>query len=174
MQVTSLVSAPLTRAFGRTDICGVSLQRVMQYRHNEPEAEWTSNNPPPKDWPTAGLIEFKEYSARYRPGLELSLKRVCVVVKPGQKVGIVGRTGAGKSTMSLCLFRLMEAAGGAITIDGVDISRLGLHELRSRLTIIPQEPVLFSGSIRRNLDPTGEHSDCELWTALDGAGLRMR
>lgn len=88
------------------------------------------------------------------------------------QVGIVGRTGAGKSSLTLALFRIIEAAHGSILIDGIDISKLGLHSLRSRLTIIPQDPVLFSGSLRLNLDPFSNHSDDDVWRALEHAHLK--
>uniref|UniRef100_A0A673W5E8 Canalicular multispecific organic anion transporter 2-like n=1 Tax=Salmo trutta TaxID=8032 RepID=A0A673W5E8_SALTR len=104
---------------------------------------------------------------RYREGLDLVLKNLTLSVVGGEKIGIVGRTGAGKSSMTLCLFRLLEAAGGEITIDGVKISEIGLHDLRSKLTIIPQEPVLFSGSLRMNLDPFDKYNDGEVWKALE-------
>ncbi|XP_052283969.1 multidrug resistance-associated protein 1-like isoform X1 [Dreissena polymorpha] len=126
----------------------------------------------PVDWPSEGLIELRSYCTRYRDGLPLVLQNLHVKFKPGEKVGIVGRTGAGKSSLTLALFRLIEAAEGSIVIDGEDISRLGLHDLRSRLTILPQEPILFSGSLRMNLDPLGAHNDDELWASLDHAHLK--
>ena len=123
------------------------------------------------DWLTEGLIQFRGFSTRYRPDLDNVLTDFSLTVRSGQKVGIVGRTGAGKSSLSLALFRLMEASGGSITIDREDISRLGLQDLRSRLTIIPQEPTIFSGTLRFNLDPAGQYPDCQLLEALRTAGL---
>ena len=93
-------------------------------------------------------------------------------MKPSEKIGIAGRTGAGKSSLTLSVFRLIEAAGGSIVVDGVDIARLGLDDLRSRITIIPQDPVLFSGTLRLNLDPFEEHSDDEIWQSLENAHLK--
>ncbi|XP_076446983.1 multidrug resistance-associated protein 1-like [Babylonia areolata] len=151
----------------------VSVERIKEYSELEPEAPWVkSERRPTPTWPPRGKVEFRDFHTRYRPGLELVLKGVTCHIQGGEKIGIVGRTGAGKSSLSLALFRLIEAAGGAILIDGVDIADLGLHDLRSRLTILPQDPVLFLGSLRFNLDPFEEHSDCELWRALDQAHLR--
>ncbi|CAL8093853.1 unnamed protein product [Calicophoron daubneyi] len=124
------------------------------------------------NWPSKGEIVFENYSTRYREGLQLTLKSLNLIVKPGEKIGVVGRTGAGKSTLTLALFRLIEAAGGRILIDGVDIEKIGLHDLRSKITIIPQDPVIFSGTLKFNLDPTKERSDEELWAALEGAHMK--
>uniref|UniRef100_A0A674BJ52 Canalicular multispecific organic anion transporter 2-like n=1 Tax=Salmo trutta TaxID=8032 RepID=A0A674BJ52_SALTR len=146
----------------------VAVERVKEYSETKTEAPWeVEDKKPSSDWPSQGNVEFSDYSVRYREGLELVLKNLTLSVKGGEKIGIVGRTGAGKSSMTLCLFRLLEAAGGEITIDGVKISEIGLHDLRSKLTIIPQEPVLFSGSLRMNLDPFEKYSDGEVWKALE-------
>nr|XP_046212964.1 ATP-binding cassette sub-family C member 3 isoform X1 [Oncorhynchus gorbuscha] len=146
----------------------VAVERVKEYSETKTEAPWeVEDKKPSPDWPSQGNVEFSDYSVRYREGLELVLKNLTLSVKGGEKIGIVGRTGAGKSSMTLCLFRLLEAAGGEITIDGVKISEIGLHDLRSKLTIIPQEPVLFSGSLRMNLDPFERYSDVEVWKALE-------
>ncbi|KZZ87494.1 ABC transporter, transmembrane domain, type 1 [Ascosphaera apis ARSEF 7405] len=124
-----------------------------------------------REWPAQGRITFEDVQMRYRPGLPLVLKGLSMDVKGGEKIGIVGRTGAGKSSIMSALFRLSELSGGKISIDGVDISKVGLHDLRSRLAIIPQDPTLFRGTIRSNLDPFGEHTDLELWHSLRKAGL---
>jgi ABC-type multidrug transport system fused ATPase/permease subunit len=108
---------------------------------------------------------------RYRDGLPLVLKGLTMDVRGGERVGIVGRTGAGKSSIMSALFRLTELSGGSIHIDGIDISTVGLHDLRSRLAIIPQDPALFKGTIRSNLDPFNEHTDLKLWSALRKAYL---
>ncbi|XP_062330079.1 ATP-binding cassette sub-family C member 3 isoform X3 [Osmerus eperlanus] len=150
----------------------VAVERVKEYAETQTEAPWEiEDKKPPSDWPTQGNVEFRDYSVRYREGLDLVLKNLSLSVKGGEKIGIVGRTGAGKSSMTLCLFRLLEAAGGEITIDGIKISDIGLHDLRSKLTIIPQEPVLFSGSLRMNLDPFEHYSEEEVWGALEHSHL---
>ncbi|XP_030629091.1 canalicular multispecific organic anion transporter 2 [Chanos chanos] len=146
----------------------VAVERVKEYSETPTEAPWeVENKKPPHDWPAQGNVEFVDYSVRYREGLDLVLRNLSLKVKGGEKIGIVGRTGAGKSSMTLCLFRLLEAAGGEITIDGVKIAEIGLHDLRSKLTIIPQEPVLFSGTLRMNLDPFDKYNDEEVWKALE-------
>ena len=104
-------------------------------------------------------VEFKNYQTRYREGLDLVLKGVSCQILSGEKVGIVGRTGAGKSSLTLALFRIIEPTEGTIVIDDCDITQMGLGCLRSRLTIIPQDPVLFSGTLRFNIDPFTIYSD---------------
>uniref|UniRef100_UPI0037E7E5A5 ATP-binding cassette sub-family C member 3 n=1 Tax=Semicossyphus pulcher TaxID=241346 RepID=UPI0037E7E5A5 len=150
----------------------VAVERVKEYSETKTEAPWeVEDKKPPLEWPMRGNVEFHDYSVRYREGLDLVLKKLTLSVKGGEKIGIVGRTGAGKSSMTLCLFRLLEAAAGEITIDEVKIADIGLHDLRSKLTIIPQEPVLFSGSLRMNLDPFEKYNDEEVWKALEHSHL---
>ncbi|KAL1588310.1 hypothetical protein WHR41_02807 [Cladosporium halotolerans] len=122
-------------------------------------------------WPAHGEIVFNDVQMRYRAGLPLVLQGLTMHVSAGEKIGVVGRTGAGKSSIMSTLFRLVELSGGSITIDGVDIAKIGLHDLRSRLAIIPQDPTLFRGTIRSNLDPFNEHADLALWHALRQADL---
>ncbi|OQV17378.1 Canalicular multispecific organic anion transporter 2 [Hypsibius exemplaris] len=150
----------------------VSVERIKEYSEIEIEAEWIkeSSRPPP-NWPGEGKIEFQGYKTRYRPELDLVLKGVDAQVSAGEKIGIVGRTGAGKSSLTLALFRIIEAAEGSIIIDGLNIADLGLHDVRSRITILPQEPVLFSGTLRLNLDPFGKFTDQEVWLALENSHL---
>ncbi|XP_039632406.1 multidrug resistance-associated protein 1 isoform X1 [Polypterus senegalus] len=151
----------------------VAVERVKEYSDTDKEAQWKSKETTlPPTWPTSGRIEFRQYGLRYREDLDFALRDISVVVEGGEKVGIVGRTGAGKSSLTLGLFRIIEPAQGAILVDGTDIASLGLHDLRSRITIIPQEPVLFSGSLRMNLDPFDAYSDEEIWNALELAHLK--
>uniref|UniRef100_A0A1Q3FWR2 ABC-type glutathione-S-conjugate transporter n=2 Tax=Culex tarsalis TaxID=7177 RepID=A0A1Q3FWR2_CULTA len=151
----------------------VAVERIKEYGETKQEAPWElQNSTLPRDWPEQGRVEFQDFQVRYREGLDLVLKGISFTVEGGEKVGIVGRTGAGKSSLTLALFRIIESAGGKIIIDGQDISQLGLHALRSRLTIIPQDPVLFSGTMRINLDPFNVHSDEDIWKALEHAHLK--
>ncbi|KAF9199460.1 hypothetical protein BGZ49_010396 [Haplosporangium sp. Z 27] len=151
----------------------VSVERVREYTQLTSEGrDVIPDSRTEESWPQRGQISFNQYSTRYREGLDLVLKDVNFTVNGGERVGIVGRTGAGKSSVTLALFRIIEATKGSIMIDGVDISSLGLHELRSRLTIIPQDPFLFGESIRANLDPLNKHTDAEIWTALESASLK--
>ncbi|XP_041812547.1 multidrug resistance-associated protein 1 isoform X2 [Chelmon rostratus] len=151
----------------------VAVEKVKEYSDTEKEAEWKlepSSLPP--GWPTDGCIDIRGFSLRYRHDLDPAIRNITININGGEKVGIVGRTGAGKSSLTLGLFRIIEAAEGHIFIDGVDIAQLGLHELRSRITIIPQDPVLFSGSLRMNLDPFDSYSDEEVWRALEYSHLK--
>ncbi|XP_070855602.1 multidrug resistance-associated protein 1 isoform X5 [Drosophila suzukii] len=152
----------------------VSVERIKEYGETKQEAAWEleQDKSKPKNWPQEGRVEFQNFQVRYREGLDLVLRGVSFDIKGGEKVGIVGRTGAGKSSLTLALFRIIEAAGGRISIDGVDIATMGLHMLRSRLTIIPQDPVLFSGSLRINLDPFEIKTDDEIWKALELSHLK--
>ncbi|XP_017115600.1 multidrug resistance-associated protein 1 isoform X6 [Drosophila elegans] len=152
----------------------VSVERIKEYGETKQEAAWEleQDKNKPKNWPQEGRVEFQNFQVRYREGLDLVLRGVSFDIKGGEKVGIVGRTGAGKSSLTLALFRIIEAAGGRIAIDGVDIATMGLHMLRSRLTIIPQDPVLFSGSLRINLDPFEIKTDDEIWKALELSHLK--
>ncbi|KAH8880912.1 P-loop containing nucleoside triphosphate hydrolase protein [Thozetella sp. PMI_491] len=150
-----------------------SVERVHYYAAaitEEAPAETTEVNLP-TSWPDHGHINFRDVQMRYRDGLPLVLHGLSFEVSAGERLGIVGRTGAGKSSIMAALFRIMELAGGSISIDGIDIKKIGLQDLRSRLSIIPQDPTLFRGTVRSNLDPFGEHTDLELWSALRRAHL---
>ncbi|KAI0157470.1 P-loop containing nucleoside triphosphate hydrolase protein [Xylariaceae sp. FL1272] len=148
-----------------------AVERLLHYgtQIEEEAPEHTIDVRP--SWPEKGEIRFDNVEMRYRANLPLVLKGFDIHVKGGERIGIVGRTGAGKSSIMSTLFRLVEISGGHITIDGIDISTIGLHDLRSRLAIIPQDPTLFHGTVRSNLDPFNEHSDLELWSALRQADL---
>ncbi|MEQ2260817.1 hypothetical protein XENORESO_001848, partial [Xenotaenia resolanae] len=145
----------------------VAVERVSEYSELENEAPWVTQCRPAEKWPEAGRLRFVDYKVRYRPELDLVLKGITCDIAGTEKIGIVGRTGAGKSSLTNCLFRIIEAAEGRILIDDVDISMIGLHDLRNRLTIIPQEPVLFSGTLRMNMDPFDKFSDEEIWRVLE-------
>ncbi|XVF10473.1 hypothetical protein REPUB_Repub07fG0186100 [Reevesia pubescens] len=151
----------------------VSVERLEQYMHIPSEApEVIEENRPPHGWPSVGKIEICNLKVRYRPNAPLVLKGITCIFEGGQKIGIVGRTGSGKTTLISAFFRLVEPSEGKIIIDDLNISTIGLHDLRSRLGIIPQDPTLFSGSIRYNLDPLSEHSDYEIWEVLEKCQLR--
>lgn len=151
----------------------VSVERVKEYSDAQTEAERViPDSRPSRVWPQQGIVLFDNFQLRYREGLPLVLRKITFIIKPAEKIGIVGRTGAGKSSLALALFRILERSGGKIVIDGVDIATIGLRDLRARLTIIPQEPVLFSGTLRLNLDPFNEHVDEELWRVLEVSHLK--
>ncbi|XP_067238287.1 multidrug resistance-associated protein 1 isoform X4 [Chanodichthys erythropterus] len=172
LQVTASLNW-LVRMSSELETNIVAVERVKEYGDTEKEAEWRlEHSTLPAGWPTIGHIEIRNFGLRYREDLELAISDISVNIEGGEKVGIVGRTGAGKSSLTLGLFRIIEAAQGEIHIDGVNIAELGLHELRSRITIIPQDPVLFSGSLRMNLDPFDGYTDEEVWRALELAHLK--
>uniref|UniRef100_A0A663MAA8 ATP binding cassette subfamily C member 2 n=1 Tax=Athene cunicularia TaxID=194338 RepID=A0A663MAA8_ATHCN len=150
----------------------VAVERVHEYTKVKNEAPWVTEKRPPRGWPSKGEIQFVDYKVRYRPELELVLQGISCNIAGTEKVGVVGRTGAGKSSLTNCLFRVLEAAGGSIIIDDVDIATIGLHDLRQNLTIIPQDPVLFTGTLRMNLDPFDQYTDEEVWKALELAHLK--
>ncbi|KAF9200744.1 hypothetical protein BGZ49_009020, partial [Haplosporangium sp. Z 27] len=197
LNLTNVISI-LVRSLGDVQNQFVSVERIQEYTEKPVEAPVETGVIVPEGWPSQGKIVFKNFSARYREGLDLCIKDASFIIEPQEKVGIVGRTGAGKSSLTLALFRIIEAAdsywarasdpsasphttteeysthidGGSIEIDGVDISTLGLKDLRQHLSIIPQEPTLFAGSVRDNLDPFHEVSDADLWEALERAHLK--
>ncbi|KAI5288946.1 hypothetical protein KEM52_000971 [Ascosphaera acerosa] len=144
-----------------------SMERVEEYIEVEQEAPaLIPDSRPPPNWPEKGEVQFIGYSTRYRPDLNLVLKEVTFSASAGERIGVVGRTGAGKSSLALALFRGLETEAGKIMIDGIDISTIGLHDLRERITIVPQDPTLFTGTIRSNLDMFGLFTDAEIFTAL--------
>lgn len=142
----------------------VSVERIKQFTDIPSEAAWQiKDRLPPSNWPTHGNVELKDLQVRYRPNTPLVLKGITLSIRGKEKIGVVGRTGSGKSTLVQVFFRLVEPSGGKIIIDGIDICTIGLHDLRSRFGIIPQEPVLFEGTVRSNVDPVGQYSDEEIW-----------
>ncbi|KAI8662569.1 hypothetical protein LRP88_06782 [Fusarium phalaenopsidis] len=151
----------------------VSVERVLEYAALPSEApEIIAKNRPAVSWPAKGEVDFVNYSTRYREGLDLVLKNINLDIKSHEKIGVVGRTGAGKSSLTLALFRLIEPATGHIGIDNVNTSSIGLLDLRRRLAIIPQDAALFEGTVRDNLDPGHVHDDTELWSVLEHARLK--
>ncbi|XP_058779036.1 ABC transporter C family member 10-like [Vicia villosa] len=151
----------------------ISVERLNQYMHIQSEAqEIIEDNRPPLNWPIAGKVEINDLKIRYRPGGPLVLHGITCTFEAGHKIGIVGRTGSGKSTLIGTLFRLVEPEGGKVVVDGIDISSIGLHDLRSRFGIIPQDPTLFNGTVRFNLDPLSQHNDQEIWEVLGKCQLR--
>ncbi|KAK9994673.1 hypothetical protein SO802_024376 [Lithocarpus litseifolius] len=150
----------------------ISVERLNQYMHIPSEApEVIEGNRPPTNWPSVGKVEIHDLQIRYRPDAPLVLRGISCTFEGGHKIGIVGRTGSGKTTLIGALFRLVEPAGGKIIVDGIDISMIGLHDLRSRFGIIPQDPTLFNGTVRFNLDPLSQHSDKEIWEVLEKCQL---
>lgn len=163
----------LVRQLAEVENDMVGAERIMYYANElEQEAphEIEDKRPPP-NWPSEGKIDFNKVVMKYRPELPFVLKGLDLHIRPAEKIGIVGRTGAGKSSIMVALFRMAELASGSIEIDDVDISQIGLHDLRSRISIIPQDPLLFSGTIRSNIDPFNTRSDAELYDVLRRAHL---
>ncbi|XP_039117615.1 ABC transporter C family member 8-like [Dioscorea cayenensis subsp. rotundata] len=157
----------LTRWYCNLDNHIISVERIIQYMHisSEPPAILESNRPP-FSWPSKGRIDLQDLQIKYRLNAPLVLKGITCTFPAGHKIGVVGRTGSGKTTLISALFRLVDPAGGRILIDGLDICTIGLKDLRLKLSIIPQEPTLFKGSIRSNLDPLGQYDDREIWEAI--------
>ncbi|KAH8702381.1 putative oligomycin resistance ATP-dependent permease yor1 [Talaromyces proteolyticus] len=148
-----------------------SVERINYYgRYVEQEAP-SHTVLVPEEWPSKGEIIFRDVHLRYRPGLPFALEKLDLHVQPGERIGVVGRTGAGKSTIIMALFRMVELSQGSIELDDLDIGTIGLNDLRSRMAIIPQDPTLFAGTVRSNLDPFNTHTDLELWSALRKAHL---
>ncbi|CDP20846.1 unnamed protein product, partial [Coffea canephora] len=151
----------------------VSVERIKQFTNIPSEAAWKKEDClPSPEWPSKGNVELIDLQVRYRPNTPLVIKGITLSIKGGEKIGVVGRTGGGKSTLIQVFFRLVEPSEGRIIIDGIDISTLGLYDLRSRFGIIPQEPVLFEGTVRSNIDPIGQYSDEEIWKSLERCQLK--
>eukprot|EP00871_Galdieria_phlegrea_P001718 jgi/Galph1/2547/GphlegSOOS_G1226.1 len=151
-----------------------SVERVLYYGNLESESAYNvpENDPPAEQWPLRGCVTFENVVMQYRPDIEPALRSVSFRIEGGEKVGIVGRTGAGKSSLTLALFRMVELSSGRILVDDIDISQIGLRTLRRRLSIITQDPTLFTGTLRSNLDPFNEFDERRIWEALSQAHLK--
>ncbi|CAL5411654.1 unnamed protein product [Camellia sinensis] len=151
----------------------LSYERLEQYMHIHSEAhEIIQDNRPALNWPEIGRVEIHDLKVRYRPNAPLVLRGISCIIEGGNKIGIVGRTGSGKTTLISALFCLVEPTEGMIVIDDLNISTIALHDLRSHFSVIPQDPTLFSGSVRYNLDPLEEHMDQEIWEVLEKCQLQ--
>ncbi|QNP95440.1 ABC transporter C family member 13 [Yarrowia lipolytica] len=162
----------MAQGFSELENCMNAAERILHYHTITSEGSSKTVTASPST-PSVGKIEFDNVSLKYRPELSLVLKNLTVTFEPGHKIGICGRTGAGKSTILQSLFRIVELETGKISIDGVDIASMSLEQLRKGLSIIPQESVLFGGTVRSNLDPLGEHTDAEMWSCLQRSGLTV-
>lgn len=162
----------IIQGWTNVEMASVAIERVLTYIDLKPEAQEHGPLEPPVYWPSRGTLDIKDYSTRYRPELPLALKSVNLEIKSREKIGVVGRTGSGKSTLTLAIFRILEAVEGRIEIDSLNTRQIGLHDLRSRLSIIPQDAQIFSGTLRMNLDPLGTSSDTRLWEILDLCHLK--
>ncbi|XP_076846892.1 ATP-binding cassette sub-family C member 5 isoform X2 [Brachyhypopomus gauderio] len=173
VQLTGLFQFTV-RLASETEARFTSVERIHHYIKSlslEAPAR-VKNKAPPPDWPQEGEVMFDGVEMRYRENLPLVLKKLSCTIRPKEKIGIVGRTGSGKSSLGMVLFRLVEPCGGTIKIDGVNIGDIGLADLRSKLSIIPQEPVLFSGTVRSNLDPFNQYSEEQIWDALERTHMK--
>jgi len=149
-----------------------AVERILEYEDEGTEAPpVVDDRRPPSDWPSAGVITASDLYVRYREELDPVLKGISFSTGPAEKIGIAGRTGCGKSTLMMTLYRIVEPIRGSLTIDGQDILDMGLRDLRSRLALVPQDPVVFSGTIRSNLDPFSQYSDDKMWSALRQVSL---
>ncbi len=153
-----------------------AVERVLEYcsLEQEPPAQVSADRRPPATWPSQGRIVFDNVSMCHSTDEHspFALHHISMTIKSAEKVGIVGRTGAGKSSLIQTLFRMGTLIDGQIRIDNIDIASVGLDDVRSRISIIPQDPVLFTGTMRSNLDPFDEHSDAEIWLALEQVQLK--
>uniref|UniRef100_A0A3B5AUS3 ATP-binding cassette sub-family C member 5 n=1 Tax=Stegastes partitus TaxID=144197 RepID=A0A3B5AUS3_9TELE len=173
VQLTGLFQFTV-RLASETEARFTSVERIHHYIQSlsQEAPARVRGRPPLMDWPQQGELVFKEVEMRYQENLPLVLNKISCTIRPKEKVGIVGRTGSGKSSLGVVLFRLVERCGGSILIDGVDISDIGLADLRSKLSIIPQDPVLFSGTVRSNLDPFNQYNEEQIWDALDRSHMK--
>ncbi|XP_041705829.1 multidrug resistance-associated protein 5 isoform X1 [Coregonus clupeaformis] len=174
VQLTGLFQFTV-RLLSETEARFTSVERINHYiktLEGEAPRQITGPSSPAPCWPDKGRISFQDVEMCYRDNLPLVLKKLSFNILPEETIGIVGRTGSGKSSLGVALFRLVELTGGSITIDGINIAQIGLEDLRSKLSIIPQEPVLFIGTIRSNLDPWNQYSDAQIWDALERTHIK--
>ena len=172
LQMMSLM-AGVVKNYADVESNMTSVERLEHFMQID-EEDTKVPPPPPQDWPTEGALQFQQVELRYRPNLPQALRKMQLNVPAQSKVGLVGRTGAGKSSVMAALFRLFELEGGSITVDGIDTRDVSLPRLRSAFAVIPQSPVLFSGTVRSNVDPNGNHSDDDIWLALRKASLEEK
>ncbi|CAF3642109.1 unnamed protein product [Adineta steineri] len=174
IQITHALNL-LVRTSSEIEANITSVERINEYAELTSEAPWEiPDRKPPSYWPINGNIQIMDLSTRYRNNLQLVLKNLTIDIQSGEKIGIIGRTGSGKSSLCLTLFRIIEPTNGTIMIDNVDIRLIGVHDLRSKLTIIPQDAVIFAGTVRFNVDPFGHYSDTEIWHALELTHMKQR
>lgn len=150
-----------------------SVERMIEYESFPTEAPAViQTTRPPSDWPSQGSIVAQNLTVKYRPELDPVLKGLSFTIKGREKVGVCGRTGCGKSTLMMAIYRIVEPTDGRVLIDGIDTSVIGLQDLRSRLALVPQDPIIFSGSVRSNLDPFDQIKDDQtIWKSLERAGM---
>lgn len=173
LQVTGSLNFTVRQAV-EIEVNSNSIERLHHYATSlvQEAAYVIEDKRPPKEWPSEGKIEVRDLVVRYGSESDAVIKGVSFSIKPKEKIGIVGRTGAGKSTITSAFFRLIEPESGSILIDGKNVQEMGLHDLRCKLSIIPQDPVLFSGTIRTNLDPTESIPDQQIWDVLASVNMR--
>ncbi|XP_039621914.1 multidrug resistance-associated protein 5-like isoform X3 [Polypterus senegalus] len=173
VQLTGLFQFTV-RLLAETEARFTSVERINHYIKNlNSEAQGQiPDSVPASNWPNEGAIQFQDVGVQYRQNLPLVLNKVTLNILPEEKIGIVGRTGSGKSSLGTALFRLVELSNGSITIDGINIAQVSLEELRRKLSVIPQEPVMFIGTIRSNLDPWSQCTDAQIWDALEKAHMK--
>ena len=154
----------------------VAIERIREYNDLPQEADWETqyNESLPSDWPSSGRLEMDQVSAKYRPNLPEAVKDLNLILNSGEKLGICGTTGAGKSTLASVILRIIETTNGEIRLDGVDTRKIGLQDLRSKITIVPQDSVLFSGTVKFNLDPWSKETEEQLVTTMSKLGLSLQ
>lgn len=162
------------RQYAETENAMNSVERLKNYAYDLPQEKYRGTEEPPESWPSSGKIIIKELFLKYAPELPDVIHGISLEIKDGEKIGIVGRTGSGKSTLSQSFFRLIEPSSGTVLIDGVDIRNLNLERLRKALAVIPQEPFLITGTLRENIDPCDQYSDLDIWNAIERASLKEK